>query len=131
MMYNMCNNNDNKWIIINECQKFPEETFLGGIQSTVFKNNFTSMKRICTAYNKPMHCKDRQVLRDIFSINQKMVQKWHLWQELLKSTSKIWKPSYGWMTWCRQQSEDINCIVMEYLNLWPILEAKVLLELIS
>ena len=33
------------------------------------------MKRICTAYNKPMHCKARQVLRDIFSINQKMVQK--------------------------------------------------------
>ena len=27
------------------------------------------MKKSCTAYNNsPMHCKDRQVLRDLFSI---------------------------------------------------------------
>ena len=32
-----------------------------------------------------------------------MTQKWHLWQELLKSISKIWKFNYDLMTWCRQQ----------------------------
>ena len=46
-----------------------------------------------------------------------MAQKGHLWQVLLKSTSKIGKPSYDWMTCYRQQSEDINYIVMEDLNL--------------
>ena len=56
-------------------------------------------------------------------LTKEMAQKWHLWQELLKLTSKLWKPSYAWMTWCRQQSKDINYVVMEYLNLWPILEA--------
>ena len=29
-------------------------------------------------------------------------QKWHLWQELLKSISKVWKPSFDWMTLGRQ-----------------------------
>ena len=45
-------------------------------------------------------------------------QVWHLWEELLKSTSKIWKP------------EVVNYIVMKDLNLWQIL-AEVLLELIN
>ena len=41
---------------------------LGGFQETVFKNKLTFMKKSCTAYNNsPMHCKDWQVLRDLFS----------------------------------------------------------------
>ena len=32
---------------------------------------------------------------------------------------KLWKPSYDWMTWCGQQSEDINYIVMEDLKKHP------------
>ena len=54
------------------------------------------------------------------ALTKEMAQKWHLWQELLKSTSKIGKPSYDQITWCRQQSEGINNTVMEDLNLWPI-----------
>ena len=29
------------------------------------------MKKICTAYNNPMHCKAREVLRDLFRINER------------------------------------------------------------
>ena len=50
-----------------------------------------------------------------------MSGKWHVWQELLKPTLKIWKSSYDWMTWFRQQSEGINFIVIQDLNLWQIL----------
>ena len=41
-------------------------------------------------------------------LTKEMAQKWDLWHELLKSTSKIWRPSYAWMTWYRQQAEGIN-----------------------
>ena len=47
---------------------------MGGFQQTAFKNKLTFMKKICTAYNNPMHCKARQVLHDLFgsfSINQR------------------------------------------------------------
>ena len=53
-----------------------------------------------------------------------MAKIWHLWQELLQSTSKIWKPRYDWMTWCRQQSEGINFVMMEvwtFNRFWQIL----------
>ena len=43
-------------------------------------------------------------------------------QELLKSTSKTWKPNFDWMTQWRKQSEGINYIGMEDLNFWKILE---------
>ena len=46
-------------------------------------------------------------------LTMEMAKKWYWWQELLNLTSKIWKPSYDWMIWCRQQSEDINYIVMD------------------
>ena len=55
---------------------------------------------------------------------KKMAQKWHFWQEVLRSTSKIWKPRHDWY-----QSEGINYVVMRDLNFWQIL-AEVLLELI-
>ena len=53
-----------------------------------------------------MHCKARKDLCDLVSTNQGNGSKWHLWQELIKSASKIWKPSYDCMTWCRQDSVD-------------------------
>ena len=59
-------------------------------------------------------------------LNKEMAQK----SEATKFSLKNLKPYYDWMNWCRQHSEDINYIVMEGLNLWPIL-AKVLLELIN
>ena len=68
---------------------------------------------------------------------KRMAQKWHLWHQLLKSTSKNWEPSYDWMTWCRKQFEDINYICrkqfedinyigMEDLKLWQILAELIL-----
>ena len=42
-------------------------------------------------------------------LTKEMAQIWQLWQELLKSTSKIWKP------------EGIIYMVMEDLNIWQIL----------
>ena len=63
-------------------------------------------------------------------LTKEIPQKWPLCQDLLKSISKDWKPSCDWMTWCRQQSENINYIGMEDLDLWQIL-AKFLPKLIS
>ena len=51
-----------------------------------------------------------------------MAQKWHLRQELLKSTSKIWKFNYDSINY-----EVISYIVMEDLKLWQI-KAEVVLK---
>ena len=68
-----------------------------------------------------MHCKARPILGDLLRTNHKeMSQKWYVWQKLLNSTSKIWKPSYDWRIWFSQQSEGINHIVIEDLNIWQI-----------
>ena len=55
--------------------------------------------------------------RSIQVQTKEMAQKWRLWQELLKSTSKIGKPSHDWMTWCTQQFEGKSYVVVEDLNL--------------
>ena len=67
---------------------------------------------MCTAYGNSDALLDKFYVIYLV-ITKKTAQKWHLWQELLKSTSKITKPSYGWMTWRRSQFEDISYIVME------------------
>ena len=76
-----------------------------------------------------MHCKTRQVLRNLFSINQGNGSEvtFVAWATI-NSTSKIWKPFPGWMIWCGYLMQDINYILMEDLNLWPVL-VKVLLDL--
>ena len=48
-----------------------QKRHFGGLQHTIFKNKLIFMKKICTAYNNPMHCKARQVLRDLFRINER------------------------------------------------------------
>ena len=48
-MYSVYNSVDNKNNGL--CQRFPEETFLGGFQKTVFKNKLIFMKRGRTAYS--------------------------------------------------------------------------------
>ena len=73
------NNNNNKY------QKFPE------FQLTVFENKRTFMKNVVLHTTTLMHCKARQVLRDLFSTNPE-----NLYQELLKLTSKISELSYIW-----------------------------------
>ena len=65
-----------------------------------------------------MHCKVTQVLRDLVSINQWNGSEMTYVAVATKANLKNWTPSYDWMTWCRQQSEDINYIVMEDLNLY-------------
>ena len=127
------------WIIflatVNKCtitimkiinvKSFLERHFCG-ISIYSFENNLTFIKKLyCTL----MHYKARQVLRDLFSTNQGIAQKWHLWQELQKNP-KIWNPIYDWMTQWKKQFEGIDYIEMEDLNLWQILP-EVLLELIS
>ena len=48
------------------------------------------MKHVVLHTTTLMHCKARQVLRDLFSTSQQ-----NLWQGLLKLTSEIWKPRYN------------------------------------
>ena len=43
---------------------------LGGFQWTVFKNRLTLWKKSVLHITTPMHCKVRQVLRDLLIINQ-------------------------------------------------------------
>ena len=76
-----------------------------------------------------MHCKTRQVLRNLFSINQGNDSEvtFAAWATI-NSTTKIWKPCSGWMIWCGHLMQGINYILMEDLNLWPVL-VKVLLNL--
>ena len=50
-------------------------------------------------------------------VTKEMVRIWHFWQELLKSTSKMWKPRYDWVTWWKQQREGTDYVLMENLNL--------------
>ena len=58
-------------ITIANAKIFRKRHFDGDFNKTVFKNKLTCMKKICTAYNNPMHYKARQVSfkRDLLSIN--------------------------------------------------------------
>ena len=57
------------------------------------------MKKTVLHTTPMMHCKTRQILRNLVSTNQgNRSERTNCSQELLKSTSKILKPSYGWMT---------------------------------
>ena len=46
-----------------------------GFQLTVFENKRCFMKKTVLHTTTLIHCKARQVLRDLFSTNQKMTQK--------------------------------------------------------
>ena len=97
-----------------------------GISTKQFSNINLLLWKKYMYYIQPRWCTSK--LHKMYTIDlvlaKKMAQKWHFWQEVLKSTSKIWKPNYDWY-----QSEGINYIVMRDLNFWQIL-AEVLLELI-
>ena len=68
MMYNMHNSsNDNN---NNECQKFSEETFLSDFNKLFLKINLLLWKKAVMHTTTLMHCKARQVLRDLFGTNQ-------------------------------------------------------------
>ena len=134
MMYNIYNNNndddDNNNKNNNERRKFLEETFLRDSNQHFLKINLLMWKKLYCIHQLWCTAKLDKLFVICLVLTKEMAQKWHLWQELKRSTSKIWKPSYDWMTLYRQHSADINFIVMEDLNLWPIL-AEVSLELIS
>ena len=46
-----------------------------GFHLTVFENKRSFMKKTVLYTTTLMHCKARQVLRDLFNTNQKMAQK--------------------------------------------------------
>ena len=73
----------------NQCQKFPRKTFFSGFQLIIFENKRSFMKKAILYTTTLIHCKARPVLRNLFSTKQKMAPKWHLCEELLKSTSKF------------------------------------------
>ena len=119
-MYNNNNANNNDW-----CQKFSGKTLWPD-----FKDKLTFIKKTVLHTVLQLYCiqllsciaKLDKYCRIYLVLTKETRQKWHLWQDLLKSTSKVCKPSYDWMTWWRQQSEGISYILMEeYLNLWQIL----------
>ena len=62
-MYNKNNENND-----NNVKNFPGKTFFVGFQLTVFENNSTFMEKKKAALHTTtlMHCKARQVLRDLF-----------------------------------------------------------------
>ena len=102
-----------------------------GFQYTVFENKLSSMKKAVLHIFTLIQHKARQVLYAIYLVlTREMAQEWHLWCELLKSTSSIWKPSYDWVTLFKKQSKGINYMVMKDLSLWQFL-AEILLELTS
>ena len=116
-------------IIIINVKSFLKRHFWG-ISITVFKINLLLWKKLHCIQQLRCTAKLDMFYTTYLVSTKEMAQKWHLLHELLQSTSKIWKPCSGWMIWCRQQPEDINYILMEDLNLWPVL-GKVLLELIN
>ena len=67
-----------------------------------------------------MHCKARQGLRNLFNTNQGNGSGMIFVTGSTKYMSKIWRSSYDLMTWCRKQTEGINYIGMEDLNLCSI-----------
>ena len=117
-------------IIMNNIKCFLKRHFWGDFNKLFLKINLLLWKKPYCIQQLRCTAKLDKFYEIYLVLTKEMAQKWHLWQELLKSSSKIWIPSYDWMAWCRQQGEDINYIVMEDLNLWSIL-AKVLLELIT
>ena len=90
----------------------------GGFQLTTSENKYTFMKKSCTVYNHS-DALARQVLRDLFSTNQRSDSR----MTFVAGINDL-------MTCCRKQSKDINYILMKDLNLLQIL-VEVLLELIS
>ena len=108
-------------IIMINLKKFRGKTILQDFNEQFSKIIVFLWKKVVLYTATLMHCKARKFYTIYLVVSKEMAQIWHLWQELLKSTSKIWKPRYDWMTWCRQQSEGINFVMMEDLNLWQIL----------
>ena len=64
-----------------------------GFQYTVFENKLSSMKKAVLHIFTLIQHKARQVLYAIYLVlTREMAQDWHLWHEVLKSTSNMWKP---------------------------------------
>ena len=61
-------------IIIINAKIFPKRHFCG-ISKTFFKNKLTFMKKAVLHTATPMHCKVRQVLRDLLVLTKEMAQK--------------------------------------------------------
>ena len=77
-------------IIITITVKHFLERHFAGVQLTVFKNKHSFMKKTVLYTTPMMHCKTRQVLRNLVSTNQgNGSERADCSQELLKSTSKI------------------------------------------
>ena len=57
-------------IIIINVKSFLEGHFFAGFQLTVFENKRTFMRKAVLRTTTLMHCKDRQVLCNLFSANQ-------------------------------------------------------------
>ena len=129
-MYNMHDSNNDNNNNNNECQKFPEETSMRDFNKHFLKINLLLWKKLDCTQQLWCTAKLDKFYVIYLVLTKEMAQKWHLWQELIKSTWKIWIPSNDWMTWCRKHSTGINYIMIEDLNIWSIL-AEVLLELIS
>ena len=64
-----------------------------GFQYTVFENKLSFMKKVVLHIFTLIQYKARQVLYAIYLVlTREMAQGWHVWHEVLKSTSNIWKP---------------------------------------
>ena len=61
-------------IIMINAQSFRKRHFCG-ISKTFFKNKLTFMKKAVLHTTTLMHCKARQVLRDLLALTKEMAQK--------------------------------------------------------
>ena len=87
-MYNSNSDNANNW-----CWKFPGKTFLRDFNILFSKMNLVSWKKMALHIFTLIQYKARQVLYAIYLVlTREMAQDWHLWHEVLKSTSNMWKP---------------------------------------
>ena len=84
-------------------------------QWTAFENKLTSVKKKGLLHATTlMYCKARQVLCNQLT-NQENDSEMTFMPGATKIKSKVLKPSFDWMTWCRKQSEGINYKGMEDL----------------
>ena len=93
------------------------KSFLERHFSWISKRYLVLLKKLY--YIQPLSCTAKldKYYEICLVLPKEIPQTWHLWQDLLKLTSKVLTPSYDWMTWYRQQFDDINYIVIEDLNL--------------
>ena len=85
--------------------KFPWKLFFARVQSTVFENKRTFMKKAVLHITTITTAKPGKFYALYLVLTKEIAQKGPLWPGTTKVNLKNLKPSYHWMIWCRQLFE--------------------------